>query len=538
MIEHQLDPIEIRPEVTMLSVLRHLNYKAWFAIAEFIDNAIQSYVANEARLRSIYGFDYQLKIDVELDTTPPGRIIITDNAAGISAKDFARAFRPAQVPIDRNGLSEFGMGMKSAACWFAEKWSVRTKSLDEVVERTIYFDVENIVENKIESLTTETRQVDPSTHYTVVSLRGLHHLPQGRTIGKIKAHLASIYRVFLRDGRLKLRFNDEELAYLSPKILFSPPYIAPGQIPLEASVKSVEWKKNVDLDFGDGQRVRGFAALREVGSTPLAGFALFRRDRLIIGSHDETYRPSYIFKQTNSYPYQRLFGELHVEGFEVSHTKDGFRWEEYEDIFLEYLKNAIESQPLNLISQAENYRALPIKRNIAARANFATDAVAAYIENEVAPILISAKENPTTSPPIFPETSTSSQQTSERTVTVDDGDYQWIITLSTSIDPSRDEWVSLSKLEQTGGDGGRKRRLGIDLSLAHPFSTEFIGANNENVELLLRISTAICISLILSEDITGENPEGFFYHFNNLLRGAIRNAIFDNENISDDTGQN
>jgi hypothetical protein len=31
--------INIRPEVSMLSVLKHLNYKAWFAVAEFIDPA-------------------------------------------------------------------------------------------------------------------------------------------------------------------------------------------------------------------------------------------------------------------------------------------------------------------------------------------------------------------------------------------------------------------------------------------------------------------------------------------------------------------
>ncbi|MFZ6644054.1 hypothetical protein ACO0LL_30380, partial [Undibacterium sp. TC4M20W] len=39
----------------------------------------------------------------------------------------------------------------------------------------------------------------------------------------------------------------------------------------------------------------------------------------------------------------RIFGELHIEGFDVSHTKDGFRWEEYEDEFLDLLKDAIES---------------------------------------------------------------------------------------------------------------------------------------------------------------------------------------------------
>ncbi|MDR5753020.1 MULTISPECIES: ATP-binding protein [unclassified Caballeronia] len=114
-----------------------------FAIAEFIDNAVQSYIANEAILRQSDGPQYQLQIHIRFDATLPGLITITDNAAGIPAHEFARAFKPAQVPSDRNGLSEFGMGMKSAACWFAETWSVRTKALGEPGERTIRFDVKD-----------------------------------------------------------------------------------------------------------------------------------------------------------------------------------------------------------------------------------------------------------------------------------------------------------------------------------------------------------------------------------------------------------
>ena len=85
----------------MLSVLRHLNYKPWFAIAEFIDNAVQSFVSNRDALVALNGPDYKLKVDVRLDTAGRGLIVVTDNAAGISTADFPRAFRAAQVPTDR-----------------------------------------------------------------------------------------------------------------------------------------------------------------------------------------------------------------------------------------------------------------------------------------------------------------------------------------------------------------------------------------------------------------------------------------------------
>ncbi|MFW3572285.1 ATP-binding protein [Kosakonia cowanii] len=517
----KLSHIEIRPEVTMLSVLRHLNYKPWFAMAEFVDNAIQSLIANHEQLQVLHDGKFQLKVEMKIDTSGPGMIVISDNAAGISEIDFPRAFRAAQVPEDRSGLSEFGMGMKSAACWFAEKWSVRTKAIGESTERTIHFDIRNIVENKIESLNTEVREVDPLTHYTVVTLRGLHHMPQGRTIGKIRDHLASIYRMFLRDGRLSLNLNGSPLTYQLPNILKAVTYTSPGAPAQGDDVVPVEWRKEIDLDFGGNQRVRGFAALRETGSTHLAGFALFRRDRLIEGSFDESYRPSYVFKQTNSYPYQRLFGELHVEGFEVSHTKDGFRWEEYEDIFLEGLKNQIEEAPLNLITQAENYRSLPSRKSIEARAVAATAAVASYVEKEVAPLLIEANQYPTDVDELPDELVASALQASERIVKVNDGSYQWIITLRTSVDPATEDWVSVGITQQPTDSGEDIRRLIIDLSLAHPFSVEFLGVNNENVEVLLRISTAICIALILTQDVSGESPESFLHHFNYLMRGAL-----------------
>lgn len=514
----------------MLSVLRHLNYKAWFAIAEFIDNALQSYLANRQALEAIHGASFRLTVDVRIETNGPGLIVVSDNAAGISMADFPRAFRAAQVPTDRTGLSEFGMGMKSAACWFAEKWSVRTKALGEPLERTIHFDIRHIVDNKVESLNTEVRDIeDPSLHYTVVTLRGLHHVPQGRTLGKIKDHLASIYRVFLRDGRLTLRFNNEPpLTYATPPILKAHEYTAPG-VPAQGDASPVEWRKDIELDFGEGQRVTGFAALRETGSTPFAGFALFRRDRLIEGSHDETYRPSFIFKQTNSYPYQRLFGELHVEGFEVSHTKDGFRWEEYEDLFLECLKAALEAAPLDLLKQAENYRALPSKKSIEARAAAATDSVADYVERDVAPVLVDVQARPSDAPPLPQTLPSSALQASERTVCVNDGVWDWVITIRTSVDPARDDWISLAKQGSQRGDLEETRRLTVDLALAHPFSSEFLGANNENIELFLRVATAVCISLILAEDHTAHAPEVVLLHFNHLMRGALSQAPLNND---------
>lgn len=192
--------VNIRPGVSVLSVLRHLNYKAWFALAEFVDNSVQSFLSNADALKALHGDEFRLKVQISIDPTSPARISIRDNAAGIRLADFPRAFRPAAVPPDRSGLSEFGMGMKSAACWFSPRWSVRTKALDDPFERLVRFDVDRIVNDQIEELEITSRKVDADWHYTEVILEDLYHVPVKKTVGKIKEHLADIYRVFIREG--------------------------------------------------------------------------------------------------------------------------------------------------------------------------------------------------------------------------------------------------------------------------------------------------------------------------------------------------
>jgi Histidine kinase-, DNA gyrase B-, and HSP90-like ATPase len=101
--------VNIRPGVSVLSVLRHLNYSPWFALAEFVDNSVQSYIENKSKLHALHGPGWRLKVSIDVDTSWPGRITVRDNAAGIGNDAFPRAFRPAVVPPDRTGLSEFGM---------------------------------------------------------------------------------------------------------------------------------------------------------------------------------------------------------------------------------------------------------------------------------------------------------------------------------------------------------------------------------------------------------------------------------------------
>ena len=99
----QQDKVSIRPQVTMLSVLKYLEYETWFALAEFIDNAIASYLKNEVAIKAIEGKDFKLEVRIEINE-PENKITIRDNAAGISELDYSRAFRAAEIPPDNTCL--------------------------------------------------------------------------------------------------------------------------------------------------------------------------------------------------------------------------------------------------------------------------------------------------------------------------------------------------------------------------------------------------------------------------------------------------
>lgn len=501
--------IQIRPGVGILSVLSHLNYKPWFAIAEFVDNSIQSFLDYRAEIQKVDGRDTRLQVEIELDSSEGGRLTVRDNAGGIHEVDYPHAFRPAEVPSNTTGLSEFGMGMKSAACWFSPKWTVRTTALGESVEKTVHFDISRIVEDNLEELNVNARLTKSATHFTEIILSDLHKPPKGKTIGKIREHLASIYRVFIREEILELRFQGEVLSYSDPAILCAPFH-------KKASDAPQLWRKEIDFDFGAGLRARGFAALRKEGSTSRAGFALFRRNRLIQGSADEGYRPEFIFGKPNTFTYQRLFGELHLEGFHVSHTKDGFQWDENEEPFLELLKEELNADPIPLLSQAEGYRVRPKTKSLKPGAETSTDRTSKTVKEEVPPVVeTQLLEGPENAPP--PADLPATEGLVANKVSLDIDGRTWKISIELSNDPAIGDWLSVSDEPWTGN----VKRVQIRMSLAHPFMLQYSGVDVAQIEPLQRIAVAIALAEITARE-SGVRMAGTFRRvINNLLREAL-----------------
>ena len=506
--------VNIRPGVGILSVLRHLNYKPWFAMAEFVDNALQSYLQKHEALHKLHGDGFRLKVEIELDRGGDElRIKIRDNAAGIATNEYSRAFRPAEIPTDRTGLSEFGMGMKSAACWFAPCWRVRTAALGESIERTINFDIASIVRDSIEELDVTEAACAPSSHFTEITLLDPYNKLLSRTGGKIKDHLASIYRIFLREETLELWFEGDKLNYEFPSVLTYPYYKTPQGSPQR-------WHKDFSFDFGLGLKASGFAALRETASTSTAGFSLFRRKRLIEGSWDEPYRPEHIFGSGNSYRKQRLFGEISLEGFEVSHTKDGFKWEDHEQTFLELLREELETSTLPMLSQAEGFRARVAQRELRAEADKANTRVAETIQKEAPPILEEqTSSKPQTEP--LPRTMPADATASSRVIELDHRGIKWRITIILSMDAGVEDWLSIT--DKPPSKNG-PREIAVRMSLVHPFMLQFCRPESAEIEALERGAAALGLAEITARDSGVPQYGTIRRNMNQLLREALSKA--------------
>ncbi|MBI4480211.1 MAG: ATP-binding protein [Acidobacteria bacterium] len=501
--------VDIRPGVSVLAVLRHLNYRPWFALGEFVDNAVESFVKHRAALEKVGGEGLKLRVDIDIDTSSPARLSIRDNAAGIFESEYARAFRPAALPPDRTGLAEFGMGMKSAACWFAPRWSVRTSALGEPVSRSIHFDIDDIINDDIKELKIREKAEKANVHYTEVILEEIFHVPVGRTVAKLKEHLTDIYRGFVREGLLELRFNGEELVYKEPKV-FKAPYYKDKNGPERV------WRKEIEFDFGDGLAVHGFAALRETASVAKAGFSLFRRGRVIQGTGDEGYRPAYIFGNPNSYRYQRLFGELHLEGFEVSHTKDGFRWDENEQPFLELLREHLDSDDLPLLKQAENYRVRAARTQLASAAKHAVSNTAQDMEAKLPTVLPGIANAP---PVDTPEHEPPHKSTlANRRFEIMFRGKTWSINVELADDSGESQWLAISDTPETKK---QPRRLDIRVSMAHPFMVRFAQTDAEDVEALLRVAAAIGLAEVLARDAGVRKAGTVRRNVNDILREAL-----------------
>ena len=322
-------------------------------LAEFVDNALQSYRDNKEQLHSLNS-NYRFSVSIEFIRDETSKEIqeirVADNASGISLGRYQTAFMPAKTPENNTGLNEFGMGFKTAACWLGEVWEVKTKALNETEERTIHFDLNQVTKNDLNTLPVGHVARPVTEHYTIFTITQLtKNSPKSQGIAKIKKDLASIYRMSLRSGEMRLVVDEEVLEFKDPEILTAPFF-------KDTTGPAVYWKKNIDFDLGQ-YKAHGYIGVLKEMSSQNNGFVLLRRGRVVKGAENgQRYFPKSLCGNVGSPRYKRIFGELELEGFKVSFNKNDILDKENLDALMEALKGEIHTKEFDLYAQAEGYR--------------------------------------------------------------------------------------------------------------------------------------------------------------------------------------
>lgn len=351
-----MNKVSIATKPLVYSTFRYINNTPWNALAEYIDNSLQSFNAHKDVLSKI-NHGGKVRIDINIDSES---IVITDNAWGIEAANYQRAFELANIPLDATGLSEFGMGMKVSSIWFSNVWKVETCAYGECVKKTVVFDLNKVVENQETDLRVQEEPAGNTEHYTVITLTQLSQ-NRPKQLSAIKKHLSSTYVKFIRDGVLDLVINGELMTMPEPKILHSQ-YYSKVNGTIQKVGEPVLWREEINFaPQGSKYKVTGFIGVLEKMSTSSEnGFLIFRRGRAIGHSGDDKYRPQVLCGQVGSPQYKRIFGELSVEGFEVSFQKNSFQEDEAFTGFIadlaEDLKSKIKRHLIkDLFGQAQNF---------------------------------------------------------------------------------------------------------------------------------------------------------------------------------------
>ena len=323
--------LNIQPAASILNVFSRLSYKPWYAIAEFVDNSTQSYISHQKELDNDEFFE-KLVVDVRYDSEA-NTLSIIDNAYGMEIDRFKDAIILDSRNETQSGRNEFGMGLKTAASWFGNVWTVKSTQYGSNNRYVATVDIPKLKENNLNSIKIHKGHVDSKMHGTEIIIEQVtKRITGARTIGKIRDLLSSMYRRDINNRNIEIIFNGVPIVF--------------EDYPVLTNFRGKEWKKDLDftVQFLDKEYgVTGFVAIMNPGSFSKSGFALFRQDRVVIGGTDANYKPYAIFGQAQSQRSLKLFGELNMDDFPVNQAKDGFIWDDgLEDAFIDELKANIQ----------------------------------------------------------------------------------------------------------------------------------------------------------------------------------------------------
>jgi hypothetical protein len=545
-MEDEIEKVHIRPGVGLYALFPSLRYTPWVALGEMVDNSIQSYLEHKEELIALNGPTYKLRVEINFVGGDNPTIQIVDNAAGIYKKDIARAFTPAMPPTNKSMIGQYGIGMKSSACWYANFFTVRTRALGEPIIRTITFDIPKIIAEELYELDIYQEAANnPKIHGTRIILRNLHQpIPTAGAAGRVKSYLRSMYRDFLRSGELILIINGEVQEVLAHKWL-NQPYWPSDRGPTSGD-RSIEWLKDFEVELTESHvplfegepapKVRGWIGILEKGKTREAGLALLWRRKVVQGggnladSPDDLYRPSTIFGGANSFERQRVLGELDVSELRVTSFKDSVVWKAgQEDEALTKIKALVNAEPHPLLKMAKNFRATEASREIentilTALTDVTDSAAKAMVQltsnsNAVSEFILNNDQE-------LPEPPRNAGTKVFRQIISLIPQYNSDIMLEVKNQSEDPNWLRVKK------DDNNQKWI-VTVNRDHPFMQSFSVADPDSIEPILRLALAIAIAEIQGLG-SGFESAGFMRL---AINDIVRNYLSSRSDVEIEIGQ-
>jgi hypothetical protein len=526
------DTVPIRPGIGLYALFPSLRYTPWVALGEMVDNSIQSYQEHKDELIALNGPTYKLRIEINFSGGENPTIQIIDNAAGIYTNDIQRAFTPAMPRENQQGIGQYGIGMKSSACWYAKYFTVRTRALGEPFSRTVTFDIPKIISDELYELDIEKEDVtNPKAHGTRILMRNLNQpIPVAGAASRVRSYLRSMYRDFLRTGELILMINGEVQEVTTTNWL-KQPYWPTDRGPTDDKI--VEWIKDFEIELSESHvpdpektndkppRVRGWVGILDKGATKKAGLALVWRRKVVQGggnlaeSPDDLYRPGTIFGGSNSFERQRVLGELDVSELKVTSFKDAVVWKQgQEEELLKKIKVELNSGSNPLLKMAKNFRAVENSKDTNAKIEETVDEV---VENAIRALIDTNSEDGIG---IDFELNTK-EELPEPDRTNKTSVYQKVLTLIPQFKSnivlelkSQGDDLSWLRVKQSSD----QKKWTVTVNRDHPFMQSFTVADPDSLDPVLRIALAIAIAEIQGLS-SGYESAGFMrLAINDLLR--------------------
>jgi hypothetical protein len=216
-------------------------------------------------------------------------------------------------------------------------------------------------------------------------------------------------------------------------------------------------------------------------------------------------------------------GELYVEGFEVTHTKDGIQWGDDEDGLAHDIRMQLDTGELPMLDQASGYRsrraasALPGDFGRAAIEATAASAALLTVSTEVQAPTVASQADGEDLAPTLKSSADTLQQRSFRMVV--DGDQEWDVRIELVREPGA-VWLDSSVAQSEDG----QECLQIRLNLDHSFSEDHLNDNERALEPILRVAVAVAIGEWQARRQGVSNSGAVRRNANALLRQGLSSA--------------